>query len=154
MEIRFATLEDLNDLVSLLWSKAKEEDGELNEESYAVFKEECYNYLFELIFSNDHHLWVAIDDKEIVAHMSLKILKGFPEPDREPRIIGIITTAYLKKEYRDRNLLESILDAIEQYRVEHELFTIIVAGNIDETGVFERAGYDMQYPLLARTSKR
>ncbi|GAK05378.1 hypothetical protein JCM19037_3874 [Geomicrobium sp. JCM 19037] len=149
MEIRFATLDDVEQLIVMRWTDAKEQDSSLDESSYTVFHEEYNNYLFEIILSDEHYVWVAEDDGSLTGQMSLKVSRGFPYPDQEQNVYAVITSAYTTPQYRERKILESIMDAVKQFKVEEAITLLYVSSEICcESAFFEKAGFTYSSAFL------
>lgn len=110
MQIREATLADLDDIVrlkQLLVATAWSDDLHVLD-SYPDYESRLRARVAELLQHPDHQFWVAFDGEEIVACLSASLAKHLPGPDWSG-IHGHLSDLYVAETHRGQGIAKELM---------------------------------------------
>lgn len=102
-QLRYARRNDVDELARLRWNMHTEEEAAV--EDYDAFLERFRVFAETAVDSGSWRIWVAEQDRRIVANLWLHLVARVPRPIDEPSsALGYLTNVYVEPPYRNAGL--------------------------------------------------
>lgn len=141
VNIRLATLHDVDELVQMRWDFSKEDYGN-SSASFEEFHQICSEFLVKAIEGGDWYIWVAEVERSIVSHMYLQLIHKVPRPGKSPDpYFGYVTNVYTRPEFRSQSFGSKIHIAMEEWSKENKVEFLILWPSSNSVQFYSRNGF-------------
>lgn len=126
MNIRFAEVKDIKQLIRMRFDFTIEHDESKKNESFDGFEKECQSFLEDVLKKNQWFIWVAEDNGKIVSHIYIELIQKVPRPGRITHPFAYMTNVYTVPEYRNKGVGSKLLNSISKWIKENNYEFVIV----------------------------
>ncbi|GAA0501481.1 hypothetical protein GCM10008986_31180 [Salinibacillus aidingensis] len=141
MNIRFAEINDIKQLIKMRWDFTIEYDESKRNSSFEDFERECQSFLEDAI-NNDHwFIWVAEEKGKVISHIYIELIQKVPRPGRVTYPFAYMTNVYTVPEFRNMGLGSKIIKAINMWVKENNCEFVIVWPSDDSINYYKKNGY-------------
>lgn len=141
MNIRFAEVKDIKQLIRMRWDFTIEHDESKKNESFDDFEKECQTFLENALKIDQWFIWVAEDDEKIVSHIYIELIQKVPRPGKRTYPFAYMTNVYTVPEYRNMGVGSKLLDSINKWIKENNYEFVIVWPSDDSINYYKKNGY-------------
>lgn len=142
MNIRKATVGDIDALILMRWEFTLEHQPEVNDD-FELFATECRVFLEEAMRSERWHIWIVELDGVIASHIYIQLIDKVPRPGRITYPFAYMTNVYTDPDYRSRGLGGRLLQAIREWAAANKFEFIIVWPSEESRAFYERNGFTL-----------
>jgi GNAT superfamily N-acetyltransferase len=140
MNIRMATLQDIDQLVLMRWDFTLEHAPDIVA-LYKDFYTECKSFLESAISGGKWFIWVVELDNRVVSHIYIELIDKVPRPGRVTDPFAYMTNVYTLPGYRSQGIGSQLLERIEGWGREKQLEFIMVWPSDEAVPFYARNGY-------------
>ncbi|EHB68544.1 MULTISPECIES: GNAT family N-acetyltransferase [Paenibacillus] len=143
MIIRTATKEDMDQLIRMRWDFTFEDDvdGNLKNEKYDDFYDECMEFLLDAFESGNWYIWVAEENGLLVSNMYIELIHKVPRPGRITYPFAYMTNVYTKPDFRGKGIGSRLISKINEWAKENRYEFIIVWPSDEGVDFYKKHGY-------------
>ncbi|RAV19221.1 GNAT family N-acetyltransferase [Paenibacillus contaminans] len=141
IDVRLATIHDIDELVQMRWDFSLEGVTD-HSESFGEFHAVCSSFLEKAIESGSWFIWVAEAEGGLVSHMYLQLIRKVPRPGKSPDpYFGYVTNVYTRPSHRSLGIGAKIHSALEQWSMQNEVEFLILWPSSGSVPFYERNGF-------------
>ena len=144
MEMRLAIQEDIEQLIKMRWDFTLEDEDygfRVKEENYEEFRDECQQFLWKAIESNNWFVWVAEHKGKIVSHIYIELIQKVPRPGRITHPFAYMTNVYTIPEARGKGIGSQLIAKVNEWSKEQKYEFIIVWPSETSVEFYKKSGY-------------
>lgn len=143
MEIRLATMEDIDQLIRMRWDFTLEDYPEMtqNSDGYDAFEKECREFLEKAIAGERWHIWIAKENGQVISHIYIELIEKVPRPGRITRPFAYMTNVYTVPAWRGKGVGGKLLAQINTWVKENDYEFVIVWPSEEGIEFYKRHGY-------------
>jgi len=141
MIYRLATLADVHTLALLRFDFQEEFGDEPPVCDKETFIKACTDFLRTSIADGSWEHFVAEHEGEIIAFVSLCIIKKMPKPSELNGAIGYVTNTYTLPAYRNQGIGSKLLEQLTSWAKQNHLELLIVWPSDKSVSFYERNGF-------------
>ena len=148
LEIRIATIEDLNQMAQMRW-QARVEGGE----DHTIIGFEDFEQEFIRVF-NDwtkdgvQISWIALLNGKVVSHISIYKVGLLPRPIRLVDNFGVITENYTYPQFRNRGIGSNLLRHVIDWARKQDYELLIVYPSHEARPFYARVGFQERCDVM------
>ena len=149
IEYRKAKIFDIPQLVQMRW-----EFQLVGRESFEATKEEfiqfCEKFFQETLKSGDWIHFVAEFEDEVIAHVSLQIIKNIPVPGMPKNYWGYLTNAYTKPTFRKKGIGTRLVENALNWADSNDITKIILWPRDASINIYKNFGFSQESEVMER----
>lgn len=141
MNIRFAELKDIDQLIRMRWDFTIEDDETKRSASFHDFEKECRVFLEQAIQNENWFIWVAEENGRVLSHIYIELIQKVPRPGRTTYPFAYMTNVYTEPKSRNKGIGSKMLKVIHEWVKEKHYEFVIVWPSDESIPYYEKNGY-------------
>jgi GNAT superfamily N-acetyltransferase len=140
VHIRLATARDAAELARLRWDFSPDEVA-ASGQSFAEFARDFAKFIHDALQSGDWSIWVAEQDKRLIANIYVQLVQKVPRPGRFGQRYGYVTNVYADPDVRNAGIGSALLQRVIAWAREQRLELLLVWPSDESVRFYSRAGF-------------
>lgn len=141
MQIRVATVHDIEKLVQMRWDFSVEYDENISPNSSQDFGVQCTQFLSEASGGSQWKIWVADEEGILVSHVYVQLIAKVPRPGWRSKFYGYLTNVYTIPARRGCGIGTLLLRAVDHWARTTDVEFLIVWPSDNSIEFYRRNGF-------------